>query len=216
MAAHEQAAEGEGAGKEAGAPVIPADWVEQIRQMAERHAKREDQPAENFELVFKKNGTLARLTVHIARNAKRTPNEAQQNHEVCKAEFEAKKGKLKLTPEGSVEGPDVYELFGIDQLATVAREAEDLRKLQEAFTKNGLNYALEARVIVAPNGKSWAWEVSPADEQQPNVIYAMYYYPITRELHSTSIDVPKAAAAVERAAKQAGMWLKWVKDMRDR
>jgi hypothetical protein len=216
VAAHEKAAEVEGAGKETAAPVIPADWVEQIRQMAEGHAKRVDKPAENFELIFKKNGTLARLMVHIARNAQRTPNDPQQNHEVCKAEFEVKKGKLKLTLEGSVEGPDGYELFGIAQLATVAREAEDLRKLQEAFTKNGLNYALEAHVVVAPDGKSWAWEVSPAEEQQPNVIYAMYYYPITRELHSTAIDVPKVAAGVERAAKQAGMRVKWVKDMRER
>ena len=50
----------------------------------------------------------------------------------------------------------------------------------------------------------------------PNVIYGMYYYPITRELHSVVLDNRKAAAKLERAAKEAGMQLKWFKDMRDR
>ena len=214
VAAHEQAAATES--KEGGEPVLPADWIEQIRQMAMENSHREGKPVEKFELIFKKDGSVAHLHVEVARNAKRTPNDAQQNHEICSATYEAKSGKLKLGPKDSVEGPDLYERFSIEQLGTVCQELTAARRLQQAFIKAGLNYTLQANVIVAPDGKSWAWEISPSEEQMPNVIYALYYYPITRELHSTTLDNKKAAAKLEKAAKQAGLQLKWVKDMNDR
>jgi hypothetical protein len=43
-----------------------------------------------------------------------------------------------------------------------------------------------------------------SEEQQPNVIYAMYYYGITGELRSTSIDKAKVKQKVEAAVKAAG------------
>ncbi len=213
--AHEQALEAEP--KSTAAPVVPAEWVEQIRQMATQNSKREGQAVENLEVVFKKDGSLTRLLVMVARDAKRTPNDSQQNHAVCRASYEGgKERKLKLTPEHTEEGPDLYEILGADQLATACQELSAAQRLQLAFIKNGLNYALQANAIPAPNGKSWAWEIAPSEEQMPNVIYALYYYPITHELHSIRLENKAAAAKLEKAAKQAGMELKWVKDMNDR
>jgi hypothetical protein len=214
VSAHEQAALT--ASKQGGNPVVPADWIEQIRQMAAQNSQRESKPLEKFELVFKKDGSLARLLVAVARNAKRTPNDAQQNHEVSTASYDAKSGKLKLDPKATAEGPDSYELFSIDQLGTVCQELPAVQRLQVAFVKAGLNYALQANVIVAPDGKSWAWEIGPSEEQMPNVIYAMYYYPITRELHSVRLESKKAAAKLEKAATEAGLQLQWFKDMNER
>jgi len=79
-----------------------------------------------------------------------------------------------------------------------------------------LKYALDADVILAPDQKSWAWEVAASEEQMPNVIYAMYYYPIPGELRSTAIENSKVAKKVEAAAKVASFHLTWVKSMDDR
>ena len=102
------------------------------------------------------------------------------------------------------------------ELATAAQELTAVQRLQLTFIKNGLNYTLQANAIVAPDGKSWAWEIGPSEEQSPNLIYALYYYPATHEIHSIHLDNAKAAAKLEKATKDAGMQLKWVKDMNDR
>ena len=56
--------------------------------------------------------------------------------------------------DGAVDGPDLYELFGIDQLPIICDELIAIRRLQLAFIKNDLAYTLEARVKPAPDGKS--------------------------------------------------------------
>ena len=215
---HEKAAQADL--KKGVVPVVAPAWIDQIRDMATGHSQREEMPAEKFDVIFKKNGVLASLHVLFARSATRTPNDANQMHGVCGASFEGKgdgKGdKLILDLEGAVDGPDLYELFGVDQLPIVCNELIAIRRLQQAFTKNDLNYTLEARVIVAPDGKSWAWEIAPSEEQSPNVIYGLYYYPISRELHSIHLDKPKVAARLQHAAKDAGLELKWVNDMKER
>jgi hypothetical protein len=198
------------------APVVPPPWIDQIREMATGHSQREATPAEKFDVIFKKSGALSSLQVLFARSATRTPNDANQMHGVCGASFEGTGDKLKLDFESAVDGPDLNELFGIDQLPIVCKELIAVRRLQKAFVKNDLDYTLEARVIVAPDGKSWVWEIGPSEEQSPNVIYGLYYYPISRELHSVHLDNAKAAARLQRAAKEAGMQLKWVNDMRER
>jgi hypothetical protein len=198
------------------APVVPPAWTDEIREMATAHSQREAMPAEKLDVIFKKNGGLASLQVLFARSATRTPNDANQMHGVCGASFDGKGDKLKMDVEGAVDGPDLYELFGIDQLPIVFKELIAIRRLQQAFAKNDLDYTLEARVIVAPDGKSWAWEIAPSEEQSPNIIYGLYYYPISRELHSIHLDKGKAAARLQRAAKDAGMQLKWVADMNNR
>ena len=197
-------------------PVIPSDWIEQIRKLADENSKRESKPVENLEVILKKDGSLSRLLVMIAHDARRTTNDARQDHAVCRAIAEGKEHKLKVEANHKEEGPDLYEILSVDQLPTAAQELAAIQRLQLAFIKNGLNYTLQANAIVAPDGKSWAWEIGPSEEQSPNVIYGLYYYPITHEIHSIHLDNSKAAAKLEKAVKDAGMQLKWVKDMNDR
>jgi len=198
-------------------PVVPDDWIKQIQDLAVKNSHRESMPVEHCTFIFKKDGTLAKIDMVIPTNATRTPNTAYQNHNVCSVEFDAKKGgKLKLSDEKKVEGPDLREIFGINQLPLICQELISLRKFQQAFATNGLKYTLEADVILAPDEKSWVWQVAPSEEQRPNVIYAMYYYPITGELRSTSIDNAKVKQKVEAAAKTAGFHIIWVKTMDDR
>jgi len=211
---HEKAAKADL--KKGVAPVVPQAWIDQIREMTASHSKREAAPAEKFEVIFKKNGALSSLRALFPRSAARTPNDANQMHGVCGVSLEGKDDKLKLDLEGAVDGPDLYELFGIDQLPIVCNELIAIRRLQQAFVKNDLVYTLEATVKVAPDGKSWIWEIAPSEEQSPNVIYGLYYYPISRELHSIHLDKGKAAGRLQRAAKEAGMDLKWVADMNSR
>ena len=177
--------------------VSPA-WIDQIQKMALSHSQRDAAPAEKFEVIFVKNGSVASLNMLIARNANRTPNDANQMHGVCSATFNGESDKLKLDAEGTLDGPDLYELFGVDQLKIVCDELTAIRRLQQAFTNPDWNYTLEAEVIVAPDGKSWAWQVAPSEEQSPNVIYAIYYYPTIHELHSIHLDNKKAAASAAR------------------
>jgi len=198
------------------AQVIPDDWVGQIRKLADENSKRKNKPVENLEVILKKDGSLSHLLVMIAHDARRTPNDSRQDHAVCRATVEGKEHKLKLEANHKEEGPDLYEILSSDQLATAAQELAAVQRLQLAFIKNALNYTLQANAIVAPDGKSWAWEIGPSEEQSPNVIYALYFYPITHEIHSIHLDNAKAAAKLEKAAKDAGMQLKWVKDMNDR
>jgi len=214
VAEHEKAAAAEA--KKSAAPVISQAWIEQIQKMAQSHSKRDAAPAEKFDVVFSKKGTVTSFNIRISRNANRTPNDANQMHGICNASFDGRSDKLKLDGEGVVDGPDLYELFGVDQLKIVCDELIAIRRLQLAFIKVGLNYTLEAGVIVAPDGKSWAWEIGPSEEQSPNVIYGINYYPATHELHSVHLDNKKAAAKLQQAAAQAGMQLKWVQDMRER
>src|ERR1700730_96659 len=170
-------------------PVVPDYWIKQIQDLAKKKSHRESMPVEHCTFIFKKDDTLARIDMVIPTNATRTPNKADQNHNICAVEFDAKKGgKLKLSDEKKVEGPDLREIFGIDQLSIVCQELSALRKFQQAFAANGLKYTLEADVILAPDEKSWIWQVGPSEEQMPNIIYGMYYYPITGELRTTSID----------------------------
>ena len=198
-------------------PVVPDDWIKQIQDLAVKNSHRESMPVEHCTFIFKKDGTLAKVDIVIPTNATRTPNSAYQNHNVCSVEFDAKKGgKLKLSDEKKVEGPDLREIFGINQLPLICQELIPLRKFQQAFAANGLKYTIEADVILAPDEKSWVWQVAPSEEQRPNVIYAMYYYPITGELRSTSIDKPQVKQKVEAAAKTAGFHITWVKTMDDR
>ena len=199
------------------APVVPADWIKQIQDLATKNSHRESMPVEHCTFIFKKDGTLATIDMVIPTNATRTPNSAYQNHNVCTVEFDAKKGgKLKLSDAKQVEGPDLREIFGVDQLPLICQELIPLRKFQQAFAANGLKYTLEGDVILAPDEKSWVWQVAPSEEQQPNIIYAMYYYPITGELRSTSIDNAKVKQKVEAAAKAAGLHITYVKTMNDR
>jgi hypothetical protein len=66
-------------------------------------------------------------------------------------------------------------------------------------------------VKVAPDGKSWVWEIAPSEEQSPNVIYGLYYYPISRELHSIHLDKAKVAAdCSERPRKQGWSSSGWL------
>ena len=199
------------------APVVPADWIKQIQDLAAKNSHRESMPIEHCTFIFKKDGTLAKIDMVIPTNATRTPNSAYQNHNVCSVEFDAKKGgKLKLSDATQVEGPDLREIFGADQLPLICQELIPLRKFQQAFVANGLKYTLETDVILAPDEKSWVWQVAPSEEQQPNVIYAMYYYPITGELRSASINKPQVKQKVETAAKAAGFHITYVKSMNNR
>ncbi len=157
-------------------PVVSLDWIKQIQDLAKKNSHRESMPVEHCRFVLKKDGTLAQMDLVIPTNATRTPNKAGENHNVCSAEFDAKKGgKLKLSDEKKVEGPDLRETFGIDQLPIVCQELSALRRFQQAFTANGLKYTLEGYVILAPDEKSWIWDVGPSEEQMPNIIYSMYY-----------------------------------------
>ena len=198
-------------------PVVPVDWVKQIQGLAQKNSHRESMPVEHCTFIFKKDGTLAHVDMIIPTNATRTPNSAYQNHNVCSVEFDAKKGnKLTLSDEKTVEGPDLREIFAIDQLPTVCQEVIALRKFQRGFAANGLNYTIEADVIPAPDEKSWVWQIGPSEEQRPNIIYAMYYYPVTGEIRSTSIDNAMVKQKVEAAAKSAGLHITYVKSMDDR
>lgn len=203
--------------RDSGSAVVPQDWIKQIQDLAKKDSHRESTPVEHCVFVFKKDGTLAHIDMVIPTNANRTPNTAEQNHNVCLVKFDAKKGKeLKLSGEKKVEGPDLREVFGVDQLPIICQELVELRKFQQAFAANGLKYTLEADVILAPDERSWIWQVGPSEEQVPNVIYAMYYYPATHELHSTSIDNAKVKQKVEVAAQAAGLHITYVKTMNDR
>ena len=198
-------------------PVVPDKWIKQIQELAKKNSHRESMPVEHCTFIFKKDGSLARIDMVIPTNATRSANSAYQNHKNCSVEFDASKGgKLKLSDERQVEGPDLRELFGTDQLPIVCQELIALRKFQRAFAANGLKYTLEADVILAPDEKSWIWQIGPSEEQMPNIIYAMYYYPITGEIHSTSIDNSKVKQNVEAAAKAAGFHITYVKTMNDR
>lgn len=200
-----------------GSAVVPEAWIKQIQDLAKKNSHRESMPVEHCVFIFKKDGTLAHIDMVIPTNPDRTPNTAEQNHNVCSVEFDAKKGKkLTLSDEKKVEGPDLREVFGVDQLPIICQELVELRKFQQAFAANGLKYTLETDVILAPDEKSWIWQVGPSEEQMPNIIYAMYYYPATHELHSTSIDNAKVKQKVEAAAKAAGLHITYVKTMNDR
>ncbi len=199
------------------APVIDPGWIRQIQELAAKNSNREVQPVEVFKVVFKKDGGLAHLEVVIPTSATRTPNQAGQSHGICSADFDFKKGgKLRLKDETKVEGPDDQEIFAVAQLPLVNRELEPLRRLQKAFSNIGLKYTLEADAMVAPDGKSWAWQVASSEEQMPNIIYAMFYYPVLGELHSTPIENAKVRQKVGEAVKAAGLRLTWVKSMEDR
>ncbi len=198
-------------------PVVPENWIKQIQNLARKNSHRESMPVEHSTFIFKRDGSIAQIDMVIPTNPTRTPNAADQNHKVCSVQFDANKGgKLKLSSENKVEGPDLREIFGVDQLPIVCQELSALRKFQQAFAANGLKYTLEADVILAPDEKSWIWQVGPSEEQMPNIIYAMYYYPVTGELRSTSIDNAKVKQQVESAAKAAGFHITWVKSMDDR
>jgi hypothetical protein len=198
-------------------PVVPDNWIKQIQDLAKKYSHRESTPVEHCRFVFKKDGSLASIDIVIPTNAVRTPNDAHQNHKVCSVEFDARKGgKLKLADEKQVEGPDLREIFGIDQLPIVCQELVPLRKLQRAFAANGLKYTLEGYVTLAPDEKSWIWEIGPSEEQMPNIIYSMYYYPATAELRSTAIEDAKVKKRVEAAAKAARFHITYVKTMNDR
>jgi hypothetical protein len=172
---------------------------------------------EVFRVVFKKDGDLAQLEVVMPTNENRTPNDAGQSHGICSAAFDARKGgQLQLNDARTTDGPDDTEVFAIAQLPLVNQELDAIRRLQQAFTANGLKYTLEARAIVAPDGKSWAWEVAPAEEQMPNVIYGIYYYPVSGELRCLPIENAKVRKKVEAAVEAVGLRITWVKSMNDR
>jgi hypothetical protein len=190
-------------------PPIPKDWISQITEMVAHSSHRADKPAEFFGVSFTKDGKLGHLVAEFPRSAERTPNEAGVEHNVASAEYDHKDQRLALSPVTTISGPDGYELFGIDQLSLVCQELVPIVRLQRAFTKNGLDYALEAGVIVADRGKHWAWEIGPDEEQMPNIIYSMIYQPATNELRVVPIEDSTIAKKVERAVKQAGMTLKW-------
>jgi len=213
--AHEEAAQRNT--RSGSSPVVSPEWIKQIQELAAKNSHRDGKPVEHCEFIFKRDGSLAHLEIVIPTSATRTPNEAGQSHNVCSAEFDAKKdGRLKLSDETKVDGPDLEELFGIEQLPLVCQELSGLSRLQQAFTTNGLKYTLEARVILAPDEKSWAWELGPSEEQMPNVIYGIYYYPATSELRTIPIEKAKVKQKVEAAAKDAGFYITWVKSMEDR
>jgi len=213
--AHGEAAKRNSQGESS--PVVPEDWIKQIQDFAKTNSHRESFPVEHCAFIFKKDGSLGSIEMVIPTNAARTPNTAEQNHNVCSVAFHARKGaNLNLSDEKKVEGPDLREIFGVDQLPVVCQELMPLRRLQRAFAANGLKYTLEADVILAPGEKSWVWQIGPSEEQMPNVIYAMYYYPITGEIRSTSIDNAKVKQKVEAAAKTAGFHITYVKTMNDR
>jgi len=213
--AHEEAAQQ--STRSGSPPVVSPEWIKQIQELAAKNSHRDRMPVERCEFIFKRDGRLAHLEIVIPTNATRTPNEAGRSHNVCSAKFDAKKGsKLKLSDETKVEGPDLEELFGIDQLPLVCQEVSALSRFQQAFTANGLKYTLEARVILAPDQKSWTWELGPSEEQMPNVIYGIYYYPATSELRTIPIEKTKVKQKVEAAAKAAGFHVTWVKSMEDR
>jgi hypothetical protein len=213
--AHEEAAQR--STRSGSSPVVPPDWIKQIQELAFKNSHRDRMPVERCRFIFKRDGSLAHLEIVIPTSATLTPNEAGQSHNVCSAEFDAKKdSKLKLSDETKVDGPDLEELFGIDQLLLVCQELTALSRFQQAFTANGLKYRLEARVIPAPDEKSWAWELGPSEEQMPNVIYGIYYYPATSELRTIPIEKAKVKQKVEASAKAAGFHITWVKSMEDR
>lgn len=213
--AHEEAAQR--TTQSGSSAVVSPEWIKEIKELAAKNSHRDRTPVEHCRFIFKKDGSLAHLEIVIPTSATRTPNEAGQSHNVCSAEFDAKKGgKLKLSDETKVEGPDLEELFGIDQLPLVCQELSVLSRFQQAFTANGLKYTLEARVILAPDEKSWVWELGPSEEQMPNVIYGIYYYPATSELRTIPIEKAKVKQKVEAAAKAAGFHITWVKSMEDR
>jgi hypothetical protein len=198
-------------------PVVSPDWVKQIQELAVKNSHRDRAPVEHCEFIFKKDGSLAHLQIIIPTNATRTPNEAGQSHHICSAEFDAKKGgKLQLSNEKKVDGPDLRELFGIDQLPLICQELNVLSRFQKAFTAKGLKCTLEAYVILASGEKSWAWEIGPSEEQMPNVIYGIYYYPESGELRTIPIKNAKVKQKVEAAAKAAGLHINFVKSMEDR
>ena len=190
-------------------PPIPAAWVSQITEMVGHSSRRPDKPAEFFGVSFTRDGKLARLFAVFPRSANRTPNEGGVGHDIACAEYDQKDHRLVLSPATTSGGPDGYELFAIDQLSLVCQELVPIVRLQQAFTGNGLDYALEAGVIVADRGKHWAWEIVPDEEQMPNIIYSMIYQPATNEIRVVPIEDSKIAKKVERAVKQAGMTLKW-------
>jgi len=213
--AHEEAAQR--STRPGSGPVVSPEWIKQIQELASKNSHRDRIPVEHCRFIFKKDGSLAHLEIVIPTSATRTPNEAGQSHNVCSAEFDAKKGgKLKLSDEAKVDGPDLEELFGIDQLQLVCQELSALSRFQQAFTENGLKYTLKARVILAPDEKSWAWELGPSEEQMPNVIYGIYYYPATSELRNIPIEKAKVKQKVEAAAKAVGFHITWVKSMENR
>ncbi len=190
---------------------IPADWVSQITEMVVTSSRRADKSAEFFGVSFTKDGKPAHLFAVFPRSAKRTPNQGGVGHDVACAEYDQKDHRLVLSPATTSSGPDGYELFGIDQLSLICQELVPIVRLQHAFTENGLDYALEAGVIVADGGKHWAWEIGPDEEQMPNIIYSMIYQPTTNEIRVVPIEDAKIAEKVERAVKQSGMILKWAK-----
>jgi len=213
--AHEEAAQR--SAQSGLSPVVSPEWIKQIQELAAKNSHRDRMPVEHCRFIFKRDGSLARFEIVIPTSATRTPNEAGQSHNVCSAEFDAKKGpKLKLSDETKVDGPDLEELFGIDQLPLLCQELSVLGRFQQAFTANGLKYTLEAKVILAPNEKSWAWELGPSEEQMPNVIYGIYYYPAAAELRTVPIEKAKVKQKVEAAAKAVGFHITWVKSMEDR
>ena len=198
------------------APVLADDWIKQIQALAKTYSHRESMPVEHCTFIFNKDGTLANIDMVIPTNAARTPNTPYQNHNVCSVAFDAKKGgKLELSDEKKVEGPDLREIFSVDQLPIVCQELVPLRRFQKAFAANGLKYTLEVDVILAPDERSWVWQIGPSEEQRPNIIYAMYYYPVTGEIRSTSIDSAKVKQKVEAAAKAVGFHITYVKSMDD-
>jgi hypothetical protein len=198
-------------------PVVSPEWIKQIQESAAKNSHRDQMPIEHCEFIFKRDGSLAHLEIVIPTSATRTPNEAGQSHTVCSAEFDAKKGGgLNLSGETKVDGPDLEELFGIDQLPLVCQELIALSRFQRAFTAKGLKYTLEARVILPGDEKSWAWELGPSEEQMPNMIYGIYYYPATSELRTIPIEKAKVKQKVEAAAKAVGLHISWVKSMEDR
>jgi hypothetical protein len=213
--AHEEAAERNT--RPGSSPVVSAQWIKQIQQLAAKNSHRDRIPVEHCQFIFKRDGSLAHLEIVIPTSATRTPNEAGQSHNVCSAEFDGKKGgKLKLSSETKVDGPDLEELFEIEQLPLVCQELSTLSRFQQAFTANGLKYTLEARVILPGDEKSWVWELGPSEEQMPNVIYGIYYYPATSELRTIPIEKANVKQKVEAAAKTAGFHITWVKSMEDR
>jgi len=213
--AHEEAAQR--SAQSGLSPVVSADWIKQIQELASKNSHRDRIPVEHCRFIFKKDGSLAHLEIVIPTSATRTSNEAGQSHNICSAEFDAQTGgKLRLSDETKVVGPDLEELFGIDQLPLVCQELTTLSRFQQAFTANGLKYTLEARVILAPDEKSWAWELGPSEEQMPNVIYGIHFYPATAELRTIPIEKAKVKQKVEAAAKATGFHITWVKSMEDR
>src|SRR5258707_9829630 len=64
-------------------PVVPDDWSKQIQDLAKKNSHRESMPVEHCTFIFKKDGSLAKIDMVIPTNATRTPNKADENHNVC-------------------------------------------------------------------------------------------------------------------------------------